>query len=551
MSSSKRPRKSRDASSDSTSSESSLKRLRTENSRSPSPHSRFANGPIKVFLIQAKLDPETVDDLFTIIENSARDLRRKTRARNSDSSHLLSFEICSEVADADILITEIRMKKRLERHVPWDIAQQKAIVTTQWLRDSAAKHEPMPCGDYAALHELEEETAHNCPESSQCSDWSNQTQPTSQADHPPDVDFPLSPPKTPPPPYSVHVDPDPSENQLSYKARYACQRATPLVCTNQGLATELDVLRKQRELEGEHVNALAYERAVAVIKAFPEPITANNLGEMSEVSGIGKKTLSKIEEYITAGTIAESQKTLASSRFQALSTFNTVYGIGPVTARQLYDKGLRTLEHLVTYYDANLTTIAGAANPDDSNVTASMKTNGAPDMTIKVGLALREDFSRTIPRAEVEEMHRVVMTELEMLQPGCISTIVGGYRRGKPESNDVDIIISHPDQKEGKQKIKGLCTKLVRHLYSKGLVTHVMHLSSFHEHNALRTGHWDSLEKALTVFVLPEQKPRIHRRLDLIFASPEAYWTAVTGWTGSKMFERDLRLWAKEKKYVA
>ena len=60
-------------------------------------------------------------------------------------------------------------------------------------------------------------------------------------------------------------------------------------------------------------------------------------------------------------------------------------------------------------------------------------------------------------------------------------------------------------------------------------------LSSFHAPNALRTSHWDSLEKALTVFTLPpngrnlEQK-RIRRRLDLIFAAPETYWTAVIGW---------------------
>jgi len=83
----------------------------------------------------------------------------------------------------------------------------------------------------------------------------------------------------------------------------------------------------------------------------------------------------------------------------------------------------------------------------------------------------------------------------------------------------------------------------------------------------MRTSHWDSLEKALTVFQLPGNP---HRRVDLIFAAPEVYWTAVLGWyvnfivldnvycsrtcvsdrTGSKMFERDLRLYAKQEKLV-
>ncbi|KAJ6495814.1 hypothetical protein C8R47DRAFT_1069650 [Mycena vitilis] len=97
---------------------------------------------------------------------------------------------------------------------------------------------------------------------------------------------------------------------------------------------------------------------------------------------------------------------------------------------------------------------------------------------------------------------------------------------------------------------------LVNRLYERASVdlalAHSTDLSGFQPVNALRTSQWDSLEKAMTVFILPPDAPgagqrRIHRRLDLIFAAPEAYWTAITRWTGSTMFERDLRLWAKER----
>ena len=37
-----------------------------------------------------------------------------------------------------------------------------------------------------------------------------------------------------------------------------------------------------------------------------------------------------------------------------------------------------------------------------------------------------------IPRAEVEEMGRVVMRELEDFEAGCASTIVGGYVHRAP-----------------------------------------------------------------------------------------------------------------------
>lgn len=57
-------------------------------------------------------------------------------------------------------------------------------------------------------------------------------------------------------------------------------------------------------------------------------------------------------------------------------------------------------------------------------------------------------------------------------------------------------------------------------------------MSGYHPHNVFRTDHWDSLEKALTVFVLPydSARKRIYRRVDLIFAAPDVFWTAVVGW---------------------
>ena len=91
-------------------------------------------------------------------------------------------------------------------------------------------------------------------------------------------------------------------------------------------------------------------------------------------------------------------------------------------------------------------------------------------------------------------------------------------------------------------------------------------MSGYHPHNVFGTHHWDSLEKAFMVFVLPNDsaRQRTYRRVDLIFASPALFWTAVVGWlvhmhvtlirrtlticrTGSTMFERDLRVWAKAK----
>ncbi|KAF8070730.1 DNA polymerase mu [Lyophyllum atratum] len=507
---------------------------RPPSSRSSSQSSSNEGQCIKVYILQAKLDAATIAELYALIDS-------QQHAPHGG----LHLELCGDPSDADVIVTNVRMKKRLERHLDWNIARQKAIVTPEWVRDSIEQRRPMPCGDYAALRELHDETVKNCPDCRLPSCECASTRHT-----------------TPPPGSTPRVSADGltkatvSRRILSnYAAPYACLRASPLVCPNQALAVELSTLRMQRDLEGKTVNALSYERAIAIIKSYPHEITTENFKEVVRLPHLGEKILSKIKEFMESGVIEESQTIRKSERFQSLKAFTTIHGVGPTTARMLYSIGLRTLEDMERYYDVPVGD-DGVPKLEDEDVIFTPngrrvpRTERLPDLSIKTALVLRNDLAVPIPIDEVEEMHAVVMAELEELQRGCVSTIVGGHRRGKPQSNDVDIVISHPDIRSGGERVKGLCKKLVHRLYDRGLVTHVTHLSGFHEHNALRTTHWDSLEKALTVFKFPSdgKQETLHRRLDLIFAAPEAHWSAVVGWTGSKMFERDLRLWAKKEK---
>lgn len=138
--------------------------------------------------------------------------------------------------------------------------------------------------------------------------------------------------------------------------------------------------------------------------------------------------------------------TSSSERFQCLSLFASIYGIGPVTARKLYDLGLRTIEDLERYYDlpsrgADSGAFSAAIienelvvlTPNGKRVPLEASSRGKglgrdrslPDLSVKIGLMLRDELELPIPREEVEEIHHIIMTELENLQPGCISTMVG------------------------------------------------------------------------------------------------------------------------------
>lgn len=164
-----------------------------------------------------------------------------------------------------------------------------------------------------------------------------------------------------------------------------------------------------------------------------------------------------------------------------------------------------------------------------------------------------EDFDLKIPRAEVEEIADMVNQHLQRIIPGAEYTITGGYRRGKTESNDVDVLFTHPD--DGKEK--GALQKLLDSLQQAGLVTDVLYVAmtdskrdSSMQH--FHASHMDPLDKAFTVWKSPangkDRMRDIHRRVDLIAAPKKYYACAILGWSGSTTFERDLRLWADKKK---
>jgi DNA polymerase/3'-5' exonuclease PolX len=71
--------------------------------------------------------------------------------------------------------------------------------------------------------------------------------------------------------------------------------------------------------------------------------------------------LLQISEYINTGHIRETVDIQQSSYYRSLVTFSAVYGIGPTTARHLYQIGLRTTEDLKDHYERKT-----ARNPNDS-----------------------------------------------------------------------------------------------------------------------------------------------------------------------------------------
>ena len=70
-----------------------------------------------------------------------------------------------------------------------------------------------------------------------------------------------------------------------------------------------------------------------------------------------------------------------SQRFAALSTLASIHGIGPVTARKLYDVGVHSLEDARVYYGV------------DKNDSSDGEDENSENYQVKVGLALAEELA--------------------------------------------------------------------------------------------------------------------------------------------------------------
>ncbi|CAG8460629.1 4208_t:CDS:10 [Ambispora leptoticha] len=288
------------------------------------------------------------------------------------------------------------------------------------------------------------------------------------------------------------VDLDPTFNNT----RYECLRPTPLIPKyNQSLIELLEIIAKARDLEGEHRNALSY--------------------------CIGSKIGYQTKLYLETGTIEEAEDLRNSEKFTILETFSHVYGVGPKTAQLWYKKGYRTLEDACK----------------DPYLTEAQR----------IGLELFEQFQKKISRKEVEEIIEILEKEIKAVDPRCILTPVGGYRRGKEFSGDVDVIVTHPVE----EAVTKLLPRIIDQLSQKGYLKYKMwyghtvqkvpKLPKVPKRNLM-----DRLDKCFCAFYQPSAK--LHRQVDIIIAPRSLYPTAIVGWTGSRQFERSLKHYARKEK---
>ncbi len=324
---------------------------------------------------------------------------------------------------------------------------------------------------------------------------------------------------------------------------YACERATPLNSPNNDFIDELKKIKLARLLTLDEIGVRAYSTSIASLAAYPYRIQSTR--EILALPGCDQKIASLFQEYRSTGHLQAVEDLEADPALKVLREFYEIWGVGAKTAREFYyDKGWRDLDDIVEYGWKSLSRVQ------------------------QIGLKYYDEFLLKIPRSEVESITATITRHAKLVTDSNVETvIVGGYRRGKSESGDVDVILSHRDE----AMTYNLVDRVVKSLEKEGCITHTLTLNLTNSkrdqqplpvNTATLGGHgFDTLDKALVVWQDPDwptktadlaanpkaKNPNSHRRVDIIISPWRTVGCAIAGWTSGTTFQRDLRRYAKHK----
>ncbi|KAG7476652.1 hypothetical protein MATL_G00085060 [Megalops atlanticus] len=290
------------------------------------------------------------------------------------------------------------------------------------------------------------------------------------------------------------------------------KRKAPQETLNEGITDFLIELANYEKNVNRAIHKYnAYRKAASVIGKYPQKIKSGT--EAKKLDGVGAKIAEKIDEFLATGKLRKLEKIRNDDTSTSINLLTRVTGIGPAAARKFVEDGvkslddLRKIEHKLNHHQ-------------------------------QIGLKYFEDFEKRIPRAEMEKMESLILKELKLLDPTYIGTICGSYRRGAQSSGDIDILLTHPNFTSQTEKQPKLLHAVVDHLESLGFIT-------------------DTLSKGDTKFMGvcqlargDEEEEYLHRRIDIRLIPKDQYYCGVLYFTGSDIFNKNMRTRALEKGFT-
>ena len=359
------------------------------------------------------------------------------------------------------------------------------------------------------------------------------------------------------------IDQRPLPEWVQKQIKYSCQRKQTQPSANEGFLAELRLIKRKRlldEAQNEKVRN-SYGRAIASVAAYPYPFL--HPSEVERLPRCGEKVARLFRQFQDTGTLEEADEMRNDPKLQTLGLFWNIHGIGAYAAKNLYEKGYRTIDGLRYKVWPQLRELF-EDDPVEGNRLDHLEDPNL-DREQQQGLKYYHDFLEPISRSEVEQIAAIIEQHLKAITDDQAQVmLVGSYRKGKTTSGDVDVIVSHPEP----SKTAKLIENLYESLYSEGWIRAKLKISLAHTRRDQKpilkshrsTASFAALDIALLVWqdkTWPTKEkdlmedpdarnPATCRRVDIIVSPWKSVGCAVLGWSGGITFERDLREYAKK-----
>ena len=263
--------------------------------------------------------------------------------------------------------------------------------------------------------------------------------------------------------------------------------------------TILQLLTEMRNIEiinKQPFKVKAYNKAIHEIELVD---SIDSMDDLEGVNGVGVGIRGKIMQIFETGTIKEVDAKKGEEYI--MKELTSVHGIGPVKAKELYNKNIKSI------HDLN-------QNLDQLNAIQ------------KIGLKYHDDMQIRIPRKEMDKHVAFLGKVIDgtILYYAETFEVAGSYRRRLTSSGDIDLIVSSDEPK--------YLEMLVNNLKNVKYVVDILACGD---------------KKFMGLVKLPRHKT--YRRLDILIANPERYAFAILYFTGSQMFNIHMRNIALEQGY--
>ncbi|CAK6950746.1 DNA polymerase beta [Scomber scombrus] len=291
------------------------------------------------------------------------------------------------------------------------------------------------------------------------------------------------------------------------------KRKAPQESLNEGITDFLvELANYEKNVNRAIHKSNAYRKAASTISKYPTKI--RNGEEAKKLDGVGAKIAEKIDEFLQTGKLRKLEKIRNDDTSSSINFLTRVTGIGPAAARKFFEEGVKTLEDL-------------------------KKIEHKLNHHQQIGLKYFEEFEKRIPRAEMEQMETLIVGELKKVDTEYIGTICGSYRRGAASSGDIDILLTHPDYTSQTEKQPKLLHAVVEHLESVGFVTETLSKGDTKFMGVCQLQQSDEDEEKF-----------LNRRIDIRLIPKDQYYCGVLYFTGSDIFNKNMRTHALEKGFT-